>query len=152
MDEQSPVLVAELDLSPVDVATHALRPVCASTVWLDEVVTNRPYGSISALIAASESAFAVLSWSDILEAISVHGRIGAAADAPESIHAALLSGNAEYEARFGYVFMICAEGLSAEQMLSSLAERLGNDPSGEQAIVRNELGKVIDGRLRKAYR
>ncbi|MCW2604609.1 MAG: decarboxylase [Pseudonocardiales bacterium] len=170
MDEQSPPLVAELDLLPPDAATRALHPVCASTAWLDDVVTDRPYGSLDALVAASQAALRALTWADILEAISVHARIGAktpgddqesqwsrgeqsaAADAAEATQHALLAGNAEYEARFGYVFMICATGLSAEQMLGSLTERLGNDPVVEQGIVRAELGKIVDLRLRKAYR
>ena len=170
MDDDPPALVAELDLAPTLSATQALHPVCASASWLDEVVANRPYGSLEALIAASESALSALSWAGILEAVSAHARIGArapgedrestwsrgeqeaAADAAETTQRALREGNAEYEATFGWVFLICATGLGAQRILQSLTERLGNDPVAEQEVVRSELARIVELRLRKAYR
>jgi 2-oxo-4-hydroxy-4-carboxy-5-ureidoimidazoline decarboxylase len=63
--------------------------------------------------------------------------------------AALAAGNEAYEERFGQVFLICATGLSAAEMLAALRTRLGNDPDTEAKIVREELRKITGLRLRK---
>jgi 2-oxo-4-hydroxy-4-carboxy-5-ureidoimidazoline decarboxylase len=63
--------------------------------------------------------------------------------------AALAVGNRSYEERFGQVFLICATGLSAAEMLAALRTRLGNDPDTEAKIVREELRKITGLRLRK---
>jgi 2-oxo-4-hydroxy-4-carboxy-5-ureidoimidazoline decarboxylase len=162
--------VTALDLAPADAATGALRTCCASARWLDEVVAGRPYVSLDALVEASGAALGLLSWDDVLEALAAHPRIGeraqgadvesqwsrgeqsGAAAADPQVAAALLAGNVEYEDRFGYVFLICATGLSGEQMLASLRERIGHDADAEQGAVRGELAKIVDLRLRKAYR
>jgi 2-oxo-4-hydroxy-4-carboxy-5-ureidoimidazoline decarboxylase len=73
------------------------------------------------------------------------GVAGASADTL----AALAAGNRAYEERFGQVFLICATGLSAAEMLATLRTRLGNDPDTEAKIVREELGKITGLRLRK---
>jgi 2-oxo-4-hydroxy-4-carboxy-5-ureidoimidazoline decarboxylase len=63
--------------------------------------------------------------------------------------AGLLEGNRAYEERFGRVFLICATGLSGEQVLDGLTERLGNDDEAEAAVVADELRKIAVLRLRK---
>jgi 2-oxo-4-hydroxy-4-carboxy-5-ureidoimidazoline decarboxylase len=73
------------------------------------------------------------------------GMAGASADTI----AALAAGNMAYEERFGQVFLICATGLSAAEMLTALRTRLGNDPDTEAKIVREELRKITGLRLRK---
>jgi 2-oxo-4-hydroxy-4-carboxy-5-ureidoimidazoline decarboxylase len=64
--------------------------------------------------------------------------------------AALRAGNAEYEERFGHVFLICAAGLTGEQMLASLRQRLDNDEASERAVASAELRKITVLRVRKA--
>jgi 2-oxo-4-hydroxy-4-carboxy-5-ureidoimidazoline decarboxylase len=73
------------------------------------------------------------------------GVAGASADTL----AALAAGNRTYEERFGQVFLICATGLSAAEMLTALHARLGNDADSEAKIVREELRKITGLRLRK---
>ncbi|RIJ70764.1 2-oxo-4-hydroxy-4-carboxy-5-ureidoimidazoline decarboxylase [Nakamurella silvestris] len=63
---------------------------------------------------------------------------------------AFANGNAEYERRFGFIFLICASGLSGEQMLTSLRERLRHTEKEEQPIVISELRKIAALRLMKA--
>jgi 2-oxo-4-hydroxy-4-carboxy-5-ureidoimidazoline decarboxylase len=63
--------------------------------------------------------------------------------------AALAAGNRTYEERFGQVFLICATGLSAAEMLTALRARLGNDADTEAKVVREELRKITGLRLRK---
>ncbi|MGJ6961447.1 2-oxo-4-hydroxy-4-carboxy-5-ureidoimidazoline decarboxylase [Streptosporangium sp. G11] len=61
----------------------------------------------------------------------------------------LAEGNRAYERRFGHVYLICATGLSAEEMLARLTERLGNDEDAERDVVRAELAKITRLRLAK---
>lgn len=170
MDADPRMLVAELDLAAPDAAMRELQPCCASTAWLDAVVSDRPYGSLEALLGASGAALAKLRWVDVLEAISVHGRIGAdpadedrqsawsrgeqsglsAADA--STRQAMQERMARYEQQFGHVYLVCAEDLDADQMLDDIDARLANDPSTEQDVVRRELARIVDLRVRTAFR
>ena len=62
---------------------------------------------------------------------------------------ALAEGNLAYERRFGHVFLICASGLSGQDMLDQLRARLGNDTDTERAVVRQELLKIARLRLTK---
>ena len=68
--------------------------------------------------------------------------------ASEDVLAALLDGNRAYEARFGYIFIVCATGKSAEEMLALLEARLQNDPAIEIRIAAEEHAKICDLRLR----
>ena len=96
---------------------------------------------------------------DILEALAGHPRIGARVSGQSaaeqsgvagSSREALLAGNIEYEERFGHVFLICATGLSGEEMLAALRERLANDPFTERKVATAELRKITVLRARKA--
>jgi 2-oxo-4-hydroxy-4-carboxy-5-ureidoimidazoline decarboxylase len=70
-------------------------------------------------------------------------------DSTDEVSGELREGNIAYEHRFGWVFLICAAGLSAEEMLAALRERLTNDDDRERATVRTELWKITDLRLTK---
>ena len=50
--------------------------------------------------------------------------------------------------RFGYVFLICATGRSAVEMLAALRSRLSNDPSAELQIAAGEQAKITALRLK----
>lgn len=162
--------MAELDRATVAGATALLRPCCASTRWASQLVAGRPYRTVAALTAASDAAIAALDWPDIEEALGAHPRIGDRPDAAgqeaawsraeqagtaaagPGAQAALRSGNAEYEHRFGHVFLICATGLRASDVLIALHGRLGNDPATEREAVRGELRKIATLRLAKTFR
>ena len=62
---------------------------------------------------------------------------------------ALAKGNEDYEARFDYIFIVCASGKSAREMLQLLETRLGNDPDAELAIAAGEQRKITHLRLDK---
>jgi 2-oxo-4-hydroxy-4-carboxy-5-ureidoimidazoline decarboxylase len=122
------------------------------------VAAGRPYASPGALQAAISSAFNSLTWNDILEAMAGHPRIGervtgtSAAEqsgVTDDSRAALIAGNVAYEERFGHVFLICATGLTGEEMLASLRERLSNAPDAERAVTTSELRKITAARARK---
>jgi 2-oxo-4-hydroxy-4-carboxy-5-ureidoimidazoline decarboxylase len=71
------------------------------------------------------------------------------AAASEQVRQALADGNLAYERRFGHVFLICASGLSAQDMLDQLRTMLGHDTETERAVVREELLKITRMRLTK---
>ena len=126
---------------------------------LEAMAAGRPYPSLAAARGATRTAFESLTWDDMVEAMSAHPRIGARVQGQsaaeqsgvaDASRAALAAGNARYEERFGHVFLICATGLSGEQMRAALEERLGNDPAKERAVATAELEKITLLRITKA--
>jgi 2-oxo-4-hydroxy-4-carboxy-5-ureidoimidazoline decarboxylase len=63
---------------------------------------------------------------------------------------AFAAANAEYEAKFGHVYLVCASGRSGEELLKILRERLDNDPATELGVAGRELLKIAELRLAKA--
>ena len=132
---------------------------CASRRFADAMAAGRPYPSLAAARGATRTAFKSLAWDDVLEAMSAHPRIGARVQGQsaaeqsgvaDASRAALAAGNARYEERFGHVFLICATGLSGQQMRAALEARLGNDPATERAVATAELEKITLLRVAKA--
>lgn len=131
-------------LSPV-LDQSALSECCASERWTEQMLAGCPYASTEALLDASERAFDALAADDWLEAFAAHARIGepkpgdrrgsseqaGAARADPGTLEALKRANAEYEERFGHVFLIRAAGRSAQELLAALRERMHNPPEVE---------------------
>jgi 2-oxo-4-hydroxy-4-carboxy-5-ureidoimidazoline decarboxylase len=63
--------------------------------------------------------------------------------------AGLAAGNEEYERRFGHVYLVCADGRAAAELLAVLRARLGNEPAAERRVVRGELARINAIRLRR---
>ena len=149
----------EFDAAPADEAVAAMLACCASGRFAAVMAAGRPYPSTAAALAAVDAAFSSLTWPDVVEAMGGHPRIGArvtgqsateqsgVADATRS---ALVAGNAAYEDRFGHVFLICATGLSGDQMLAALRERLTNNEEMERTVATTELRKITRRRVAKA--
>jgi 2-oxo-4-hydroxy-4-carboxy-5-ureidoimidazoline decarboxylase len=147
--------------APAEAAERDVLACCASGAFAKAIVDGRPYEGPAALQAAMDTAFAALSWDDIVEGMNAHPRIGersagpsaaeqsGAAAASEEVRTALAQGNLAYEKRFGHVFLICATGLSGRQMLDQLRLRLKNDQHSERAVVRQELLKITRLRMTK---
>jgi 2-oxo-4-hydroxy-4-carboxy-5-ureidoimidazoline decarboxylase len=153
-------------LSPGD-ATRELHTCCASTAWARGVAAARPFPDQDELTRMADSVFATLGWPDIEEALRAHPRIGdrprgldresswsrseqsGVIDADRDVTHALHEDGVAYEKRFGHVFLINATGLSAEEMLAALRDRLGNDEAAERENVRTELLKITHVRLAK---
>jgi len=161
-DPQASTLAAFNAASP-EVAQRDVLACCASGSFARTIVGGRPYPDQAALQDAVNAAFKVLSWDDIVESMNAHPRIGdrvpgggwsageqsGAASASETVRQALADGNVAYEQRFGHVFLICATGLSGQDMLDQLRARLGHDPETERAVVREELLKITRLRMAK---
>jgi 2-oxo-4-hydroxy-4-carboxy-5-ureidoimidazoline decarboxylase len=153
------VTLASFNAAPENQAVAAMLACCASRRFAAAMAAGRPYASQAAALAAVETAFESLTWPDVLASMDAHPRIGdrvsgqSAAEqsgvADES-RAALQAGNAAYEERFGHVFLICATGLSGDQMLTALNQRLKNDEVSERVVAAAELRKITVLRAREA--
>jgi 2-oxo-4-hydroxy-4-carboxy-5-ureidoimidazoline decarboxylase len=134
---------------------------CSSARWAAEVASGRPYASADQILARSDQAVARLAPADLEQALAGHPRIGERRGAddrsrreqagvlgadPATIQA-LADGNEAYERRFGHIYLVCATGCSAGELLALLQERLGNDPGAEWGVVRRELAKINQIRL-----
>jgi 2-oxo-4-hydroxy-4-carboxy-5-ureidoimidazoline decarboxylase len=148
--------------APADQLRPLLTECLAVPGWVDAVLAARPYPDLDALAAKAE---VDLSTEEILGAIAGHPRIGERAkhdgvsakwSAAEqsgvdvSVADRLVAANVAYEERFGHIYLVCATGLSGEEMLDDLAGRMANDPSTELRVVNGELSKIAALRLRKA--
>lgn len=144
-----------------------LTDCCDAPSWVEAVIHSRPYADLQSLLAAADAAGRRLDPADVQHALAAHPRIGQQAPGgstqagwsrgeqsgvsrDERTAAALAAGNAAYERRFGRIFLICATGLDAPQVLAALRERLTHDDDTEQAVVADELRKIALIRLRKA--
>jgi 2-oxo-4-hydroxy-4-carboxy-5-ureidoimidazoline decarboxylase len=150
-------------------AAALIRATCASTRWIDGLVATRPHRTLAELTSASDSAIAELEWSDLLEALRAHPRIGervagndreaqwsrqeqaGTATMSRAIDDELRVANVTYEDQFGFVFLICAAGKSPAQMLTELHGRLGHSPEEEHEVVRRELRDIVRLRLAKTF-
>lgn len=159
-----------LNRLPAAEAREAFARCCGASRWIEAMLAARPFADRAALAAAAERAFEPLARADWLEAFSHHPKIGdvsalrakfattaawagaeqrGAAGAGEATLAALAAGNRTYEERFGYIFIVCATGKSAEEMLALLEARIGNDPAAEIAIAAGEQKKITRLRIDK---
>jgi 2-oxo-4-hydroxy-4-carboxy-5-ureidoimidazoline decarboxylase len=153
------VTLASFNAAPEREAEAEMLACCASRRFAAAMAAGRPYPSLAAAEAAVNTVFDSLTWPDVLEAMDAHPRIGArvagqsAAEqsgVADDSRAALQAGNAAYEERFGHVFLICATGLSGEQMLAALRQRLANDETSERLVAAAELRNITVLRVRKA--
>ncbi len=155
--------LAAFNAASAQAAERDVLECCASASFAKLITDGRPYRDAAAVLVAVDAAFSALSWDDIVESMNAHPRIGArapeggwsaaeqsgAASASDRVRHALAEGNVAYEERFGHVFLICASGLSGQDMLTQLQARLGNDEEAERAVVRRELTKITRLRMTK---
>lgn len=158
-----------VDSAAPDEARRLLSTCCGSTRWVEAMVERRPFGSMTALLTAAEDVWRNLSADNWKEAFAHHPRIGerdlqqarfastahlsareqaGVSGASDEVITQLTEANREYEARFGYTFIVCASGLSAEEMLHRLRSRLGNDPATEIQVAAEQQSQITALRLR----
>jgi 2-oxo-4-hydroxy-4-carboxy-5-ureidoimidazoline decarboxylase len=158
--ERGAVVSGWLNTLPVPEARAALLSCCGSARWVERMLAGRPYRDDATLYAAAEREWWASGRDDWLEAFAAHPRIGAAtADArsrgeqaglrgaPGDVRRAIEAGNAAYERRFGYLYLVCATGRSAAEMAADLERRLRNDPERELRVAAAEQAKITRLRL-----
>jgi OHCU decarboxylase len=155
------VNLAGFNRLPEQEAVRDLLACCGSRAWARAMAQRRPFGSAEDLLAAADSIWRDLAPEDWLEAFRAHPRIGEHASgtaareqagtvsAPAEVREALARANREYEERFGHIFIVCATGKSAEEMLAICRARLHNDPKTELATAAEEQRKISRIRLEK---
>ncbi len=144
---------------------EALTTALSVQRWVDEVAAASPFASVAQLLRIAEDAAVPLSGSEIDEALAHHPRIGdrpvgegaaqsfsraeqsSADSGDEALAAALATGNAEYENRFGRVFLIRAAGRSRAEILGELRRRMHNDAETESEIIAAQLREIAILRL-----
>ena len=145
---------------------------CGSTSWATQVVSNRPFSTVEKLKLVSDEIWKNISVEDILEAFTHHPKIGdkkslekkfastsnwatneqSGVDKAEiNILEELAKGNLEYENKFGFIFIVCATGKTADEMLKLLNERLPNSIDEEIRIAALEQNKITHLRLDKLF-
>lgn len=142
-------------------AEAAFLACCGSRAWACRMAESRPFADLSAMKDASDRISQTLGREDWLEAFAAHPRIGekgsrwsqeeqaAARGAEAETLAALVTANRFYESRFGHIFIVCATGKNAAEMLALLRGRLGNDPETELRTAAEEQRKITHLRLEK---
>ena len=160
---QASATLDSFNAAPAHDAEGTALACCASRTFAKAISGGRPYPDAAALLTAVDALFKALSWDDIVEAMNEHPRIGdravrggmsaaeqsGAAAASDEVRRGLADGNLAYEQRFGHVFLICASGLSGQEMLDQLRARLEHDDEAERTVVREELRKITRLRLTK---
>ena len=153
-----------LNTLDADAATREFLRCCGSREWARAMTAARPFATPDTMTAAAEAIWASLDQADWLEAFAAHPKIGAGsvedgawsqaeqsgvASASTEVLARLAEANREYEARFGHIFIVCATGRSADEMLHLLGQRLDNDPPIEIRVASDEQRKITRIRLDK---
>ena len=155
--------------SPTE-AVEELLPCCGSPAWAERLTGRRPFVDTSSLLAASDEVWLGLATSDWLQAFHSHPRIGeASAKVPvaarssawsqqEQLQAAaasdtakqqLAEANRAYEQKFGYIFIVCATGKSASEILEILRRRMHNDADNELSEAAEQQRQITQLRLKK---
>jgi OHCU decarboxylase len=154
--------ISELDgMSEQDVAA-VFRECCGASRWVDGMTDRRPFRSRNAVLAAADEEWNKCSEKDWLEAFSRHPRIGdrtatgpaateqsAAYTADILVQDELRRMNRAYEEKFGHLYIVCATGKSADEMLEIARHRMRNDVATELRTAAEEQRKIMQIRLKK---
>ena len=153
-----------------DAAREEFLKCCHSSNWAEQMVNGRPFADVEQLLRFAEETWEACSEVDGLEAFLGHPKIGdikslarkyAATEgwsegeqsgvegANMEVLKGLAEGNRKYEEKFGFIFIVCATGKSAAEMLALLEARLPNDRETEVRIAMGEQNKITLIRLKK---
>ncbi|HUP44012.1 MAG TPA: allantoicase [Thermoanaerobaculia bacterium] len=140
-----------------------LMTCCGSSRWAEGLGKARPFRSWDHLVEEADAIWSRLSPDDWLEAFRAHPRIGErkapsrwSAEEQSGTRAAaeqtmrrLAEGNRDYEKKFGHIYLVCATGKSADEMLGDLNERMKHDAAAELRVAAEEQRKITRLRLEK---
>jgi 2-oxo-4-hydroxy-4-carboxy-5-ureidoimidazoline decarboxylase len=160
--------LSEFNALPSAQAESALMDCCGSARWAASVASRRPYATVEALHKAADAIWWNLERADWFEAFSHHPQIGdkpaigsesarqwaegeqtGARAATEEVKARLARANHAYFEKFGYIYIVCATGKTAEGMLAILNQRLQNDLASELSIAAEQQRMITRLRLEK---
>jgi len=143
-------------------AAAALRACCASPRWVERMLSQRPFKDADEVFESAERIWWDLPPEEWLAAFAAHPRIGdtsatgheareqsGMAAAADDIKARMAQANREYEAKFGWIYLVCATGRSGEEMLALAHSRMANDAGTELRVAATEQAKITRLRLVK---
>jgi 2-oxo-4-hydroxy-4-carboxy-5-ureidoimidazoline decarboxylase len=168
-------VLAQWNRVPMEDAVKAILPCCGSKAWARGVAARRPFADVTTLLAASDETWSNLTAADWMEAFRSHPRIGESlgaqpgsdqsgasrskiwsaqeqqnvAAAGDAVRIALAEANHEYERRFHHIFIVCATGKSAPEILEILRRRLQNDEPTELREAAEQQRKITHIRVKK---
>lgn len=164
--------IAEFDHLPNEKKKELLQHCCGSSAWVNKMLTVFPVEDLVELLDAAEEKWDECTVPDWVEAFEHHPRIGdvnslkekfpdtagwAAGEqsgvntAKENTLRELAGANEEYQQKFGFIYIICATGRSAEDMLADLKIRLNNNKEVELDTAAGEQLKITKLRLEKLF-
>ena len=160
----------KLNQLPRETAEADFLNCCGSPIWARMMSAARPFADVAALINRAEQVWLDLETQDWLTAFAAHPKIGAKKAVPQqaaqsaewsnaeqsgtqtataALHDELETANRLYEERFGFIFIVCATGKSAAEMLDLCCRRIQNDAAAEIRIAADEQRKITELRLKK---
>ena len=168
--EEMALSIDQINTMDDDTAHFEFTRCCGSSSWVSRMIQRRPFSNSESMFTAADEVWRGLSSADWKEAFSHHPRIGDIKAFREKLAAtwawadgeqagtrsgseqtleALAVGNAEYEKKFGYIFIVCATGKNADEILSLLILRSNNEPAVEIHVAAEEQRKITQLRLQK---
>jgi 2-oxo-4-hydroxy-4-carboxy-5-ureidoimidazoline decarboxylase len=152
-----------------ETAAGEVLPCCGSLAWAEALAARRPFSTAQQLFAVSDEVWAALPEPAWREAFDSHPRIGqqharsataqslswssaeqrAAMSEDDAVKLALAEGNRQYEERFGRIFIVCASGRSAEEILAILNARMQNTAAAELLEAAEQQRQITQLRLRR---
>ncbi len=162
--------VRHINTMPRNELLIEFKKCCGSSAWVERMVNSRPFYDVESLHEVSDKIWKGLSSKDYLEAFTHHPQIGdvdslkkrfsntanwaekeqqGASQATDDVLLALKTGNDKYLKRFGFIFIVCATGKTAGEMLDLLTNRLPNDKAIELHVAAAEQNKITHLRLDK---
>ncbi len=151
-------------------ARNAMLACCGAKRWADAMAALRPIASIIALSEEADRVWGTMQEADLLEAFACHPRIGErkvsaragvqsaawsraeqarTSAANDNVLAEIAEGNRRYEERFGFTYIVCATGKSAEEMLAILERRLRATRETELREAAEQQRQIMQIRLGK---
>ena len=138
------------------VRVSELLACCGSHEWARRMRESQPFAGAGQMLETAARIWSELGPADWLQAFEAHPRIGESSPeqsgvigAPADVLARLAAANRAYEERFGHIYIVCASGKTAAEMLAILEARLGNDAQTELRVAAGEQSKITRLRLEK---
>jgi len=171
VDANSQIRLDGLNSRSDDEAIAELQRCCGSHAWVEKMLARRPFQSVDELFCLADDIWFKLAPEDWLEAFAHHPRIGGdleslrakfastaswaeneqkgVAQATEDVLQQLARLNDDYFEKYGFIFIVCATGKSAQEMLDILKSRMPNEKEEELKVAAGEQAKITRIRLEK---
>ncbi len=163
----------ELNQSDKTVIYDLFSQCCTATRWIQGMVEATPYASLDRVKTTADRLWSSMETADYQEAFDGHPKIGDPASlkkkyaathdlaaheqasvalACDKTLAELVYFNRRYEERFGYIFIVCATGKSAAEMLRLIKQRIDHPPEDEIVLAAEEQRKIMQLRIDRLLR